>query len=71
MIQTVIFWARIMREIVIAGAGLGDVTSEVAKAIRESDVVIADSRFADKIPPGKKMIPVKNFPQLENESGRI
>ena len=60
-----------MREIVIAGAGLGDVTSEVAKAIRESDVVIADSRFADKIPPGKKIIPVKNFPQLENESGRI
>ena len=60
-----------MREIVIAGAGLGEFTSEVANAIRDSDVVIADSRFAGMIPPGKKIIPVKNFSQLENESGKI
>ena len=60
-----------MREIVIAGAGLGDFTQEVANAINDSDIVIADSRFADKIPNGKKIIPVKNFSQLENESGKI
>lgn len=60
-----------MREIVIAGAGLGDFTQEVANAINDSDIVIADSRFADKIPNGKKIIPVKNFSQLENEAGRI
>ena len=60
-----------MREIVIAGAGLGEFTSEVANAVNESDVVIADSRFAGMIPAGKKIIPVKNFSQLENESGKI
>ncbi len=60
-----------MREIVIAGAGLGDVTSEVMNAVNDADVVIADSRFADMIPIGKKVIPVKNFSQLENESGKI
>ena len=60
-----------MREIVIAGAGLGEITPEVMRAVDESDVVFADSRFADKIPAGKKIIPVKNFSQLENESGKI
>ena len=60
-----------MREIVIAGAGLGELTSEVADAIRDSDIVIADSRFEKIIPAGKKIIPVKNFSQLENESGKI
>ena len=60
-----------MREIVIAGAGLGEFTPEIMRAVDESDVVFADSRFADKIPAGKKIIPVKNFSQLENESGKI
>ena len=60
-----------MREIVIAGAGLGEFTQEVTNAVNEADIVIADSRFAEKIPPGKKIIPVKNFSQLENESGKI
>ncbi len=60
-----------MREIVIAGAGLGEITPEVMRAVDESDVVFADSRFADKLPAGKKIIPVKNFSQLENESGKI
>lgn len=60
-----------MREIVIAGAGLGEITPEVMRAVDESDVVFADSRFADKIPAGKKIIPVKNFSQIENESGKI
>lgn len=60
-----------MREIVIAGAGLGEITPEVMRAVDESDVVFADSRFAEMIPAGKKIIPVKNFSQLENESGKI
>ena len=60
-----------MREIVIAGAGLGEFTPEVMRAVDESDIVFTDSRFAEMIPAGKKIIPVKNFSQLENESGKI
>ena len=60
-----------MREIVIAGAGLGDVTSEVMNAIRDAEIVIASSRFADMIPADKKRIDIKNFAELENESGKI
>ncbi|MBQ3455275.1 MAG: hypothetical protein IJG36_02450, partial [Synergistaceae bacterium] len=60
-----------MREIVIAGAGLGSLTPEVMKAVDDADIVFADSRFAGIIPSDKKIIPIKNFTQLENESGKI
>ena len=39
-----------MREIVIAGAGLGEFTPEVMRAVDESDIVFTDSRFAEMIP---------------------
>lgn len=60
-----------MREIVIAGAGLGPLTPEVMKAVDDSDTVFADSRFAGIIPADKKIIDIRNFSQLENESGKI
>lgn len=62
---------NIMREIVIAGAGLGDVTAEVMRAVNEADIVIADSRFWEIIPGGKKRIDIRNFTQLESETGKI
>ena len=60
-----------MREIVIAGAGLGSLTPEVMKAVDDSDTVFADSRFAGIIPADKKIIDIRNFSQLENEAGKI
>ena len=60
-----------MREIVIAGAGLGSLIHEVMKAVDDSDTVFVDSRFAGIIPAGKKVIDIRNFSQLENESGKI
>lgn len=60
-----------MREIVIAGAGLGEFTPEVMRAVDGADVVFADSRFAGMIPAGKKVIDIRNFSRLEGETGRI
>ena len=60
-------------EIVIAGAGTGEMTltQEVKNALDDADVVFADRRLAELIPVGKKIVDIKNFADLENESGKI
>ena len=60
-----------MREIVIAGAGLGSFTPEVMKAVNEADIVFADSRFREMIPPGKKITDIRKFAEIDGESGKI
>lgn len=63
-----------MNEIIVAGAGTGELTHEVHEALSEADVVLSSSRFIKLIPEGKKIIPLKDFDssfsQLEHEHGR-
>ena len=63
-----------MNDIVVAGAGTGDLTHEVQEALNEADVVLASSRFRKLIPPNKRIIDLKDFDeafnQLEHEHGR-
>ena len=56
-------------EIVIAGAGTGEMTltQEVKNALDDADVVFADRRLAELIPVGKKIVDIKNFADLEND----
>ena len=62
-----------MNDIVVAGAGTGDLTHEVQEALNEADVVLASPRFESIIPSGKKFIPMRDFDssftQLEHEHG--
>ena len=63
-----------MREIIVAGFGTGKftiITTEVQEAIHDADVIFADKRFAPLIPSAKKIIDIKNFRDLVNESGKI
>ena len=59
------------REIIIAGAGVGSLTLEVQEALKNADVIFAASRFVNLVPSGKKVIDIKNYSQLENETGKI
>lgn len=63
-----------MNDIIVAGAGTGDLTHEVQNALNEADVVLASPRFESIIPSGKKFIPMRDFnssfTQLEHEHGK-
>lgn len=60
-----------MREIVIAGAGLGEFTADVMRAVNEADTVFADSRFADRIPAGKNVADIRSFHEIDGMTGKI
>lgn len=67
-----------MREIVIAGAGTGNlahVTPEVRDAVLRADVVCGAERFRKLVPPSQKFIPLTSFAEtftkLEHESGQV
>lgn len=67
-----------MREIVIAGAGTGNlahVTPEVRDAVLRADVVCGSGRFRKLVPPSQKFIPLTSFAEtftkLEHESGQV
>ncbi|MBQ6972164.1 MAG: precorrin-6y C5,15-methyltransferase (decarboxylating) subunit CbiE [Synergistaceae bacterium] len=60
-----------MRDIVIAGAGTGSLTPEVADALSSADVVFADGRLAPLIPPGKRVLDIMSWRKIEDESGCI
>ncbi len=59
------------REIIIAGAGAGSLTLEVQEALKSADVIFAASRFVNLVQSGKKVIDIKNYSQLANETGKI
>lgn len=63
-----------MREIIVAGFGTGKltiITPEVQETVESADVIFADKRFAPFLPSTKRIIDIKNFRELENESGKI
>lgn len=64
-----------MREIIVAGAGTGELTPEVMNAVKNADAVCASRRFMSVIPEGKKFIDIKNFSdafaKIEKESGQV
>ncbi len=67
-----------MLEIVIAGAGTGDLahmTPEVREAILRADVVCGSGRFRNLVPLTRKFIELANFAEtftkIERESGQV
>ena len=64
-----------MSEIIVAGAGMGNLTPETQDAVSKADVVCCSSRFAFLVPPEKKYIPLKNFSlafdEIAGESGKV
>ena len=63
-----------MREIIFAGAGMGDfrhLTPEVRDAIDSADVVFADNRLFGLIPDGKRIIDIMAWWNIVHEEGRV
>ncbi len=67
-----------MREIVIAGAGTGNlahVTPEVMEAVLRADVVCGAERFRKLVLPSRRFIPLTNFAEvfgkIEHEAGKV
>ena len=60
-----------MNEIIIAGAGAGSLTLEVSEALKSADVIFSAKRFERLIPANKKIIDIKNYSELSNETGKI
>ena len=60
-----------MREIIIAGAGTGQITPEVQEAISEAEVIFCAQRFHYLIPDGKRIMDIMNFNAMEQEKGNV
>lgn len=60
-----------MREIIVAGAGTGQVTQEVREAINDAEVIYCADRFIHIIPEGKRRMNIMDFNAMEQESGKI
>lgn len=60
-----------MREVIIAGAGTGQITQEVRGAINSADVIFCAKRFRELIPSGKRIHDIMSYPEIEHEQGII
>ena len=63
------YWA--VREIIVAGAGTGQLTPEVQEAVNDADVIFCAERFTIMIPSGKRRMDIMNFNEIEHETGKI
>lgn len=60
-----------MRELIVAGAGIGQLTPEVREAVSAADVVFSSPRFWHVIPEGKRVIDIKSFTDIDSEAGQV